>query len=222
MRGRGVDGFIIATARLESPTLAALAEDGVPTVLVNRRTRSASLPFVGADDRLGVQLCVDHLVKLGHRRIVHLAGPPTTSTAADRADAFQTSVIAHRSAAQTFGAAAFTEEAGAAAVRQQLAAGTRFTAIVAANDLLAIGAQRALVEHGIACPEQVSITGYNDIDYVSKLTPPLTTVHVPFRREGELAAETLLGVIEGRQDTALLMLLPVELMMRGTTGPAPD
>lgn len=221
MRGRGVDGFIIATARLDSPTLAELAEDGVPTVLTNRRTLSASLPFVGADDRHGVQLCVNHLVELGHRRIVHLAGPPTTSTAADRVDAFQASVIAHTLDAQTFEAGAFTEEAGAQAVRERLAAGARFTAIVAANDLLAIGAQQALAEHGLSCPQDVSITGYNDIDYVSKLTPPLTTVRVPFRREGELAAETLLRVIQGEQDTAMQILLPVELIRRGTTGPAP-
>ncbi len=217
MRGRGVDGFIIATARLESPTLASLAEDGVPTVLVNRRTRSASLPFVGADDRHGVQLCVDHLVELGHRKIVHLAGPRTTSTAADRADAFQASVMAHRIEAETFEADAFTEESGAAVVRGRLEAGSQFTAIVAANDLLAIGAQQALAEHGLSCPEDVSITGYNDIDYVSRLTPPLTTIHVPLRREGELAAEMLLRVIEGQQDTAMQILLPVELMRRGTT-----
>jgi LacI family transcriptional regulator len=221
MRGRGVDGFIIATAHLESATLASLAEDEVPTVLVNRRTRSASLPFVGADDRHGVKLCVDHLVELGHRRIVHLAGPPTTSTAEDRADAFQASVLTHQLEAETFEADSFTEESGAAVVRKRLEAGARFTAIVAANDLLAIGALQALGEHGISCPDQVSITGYNDIDYVSKLTPPLTTVHVPLRREGELAAETLLRVIKGQTDSAMQMLLPVELMRRGTTGPAP-
>jgi LacI family transcriptional regulator len=117
--------------------------------------------------------------------------------------------------------ASFTEQAGAEAVDAAIRRGKAFTAIVAANDLLAIGAQQALIERGLGCPHDISITGYNDVDYVSKLTPPLTTVRVPLNRMGGLAARTLLDWIGGDEpELGAQTLLPVEFMQRGTTGPA--
>lgn len=219
MRARGVDGFIIATALWDDPTLEELAEDKVPTVLVNRRSRTGALPFVGSDDRRGIELVVELLAGLGHRSLLHLAGPPGTSTAADRSDAFRKAVGDQRvERSRIVVAESFSESAGAAAVEQALEGGLDFTAVVAASDVLALGAQTALHAHGIDCPRQVSITGYNDIDYVHKLTPPLTTVRIPLRREGELAAETLLRILGGDPSTPVQVLLPVELMERGTTG----
>lgn len=218
MRGRGVDGFIIATALWDDPTLDELARDGVPTVLVNRRTRSSALPFVGSDDRRGIEMCVEALVSLGHKALLHLAGPPGTSTASDRAEAFDKAVREHRlTNTHVVEAEAFSEAAGAAAIERALDADLEFTAIVAASDVLALGAQEALSARGIECPAQVSVTGFNDIDYVSKLTPPLTSVRIPVDKEGELAAETLLRLLVGAPATPLQILLPVELMMRGTT-----
>jgi len=221
LRGRGVDGFIIATARWEDQTLDELAEAGVPTVLVNRRNRAGDFPFVGTDDRHGVRLCVEELADLGHHSILHLAGPPNTSTAADRAEAFaQVAAARGLSEVHTMSADAFSEEAGEAAIIQALRQELSFTAIVAASDVLALGAQSALTSRGLHCPEDVSVTGYNDVDYVRKLTPPLTSVRVPLRFEGELAAETLLGLLDGKTSAPTQLLLPVELMRRGTTGPA--
>jgi LacI family transcriptional regulator len=218
MRARGVDGFIIATALWDDPILDELAQEHVPTVLVNRRTRSNLLPFVGSDDQRGIQLCVDHLVALGHRAILHLAGPRGTSTATDRADAFRKAIDEHGlDATQVVEADAFSEASGAAAVERLLAGGAKFTAIVAASDVLALGAQEALAARGLRCPDQVSVTGYNDIDYVSKLTPPLTSVRIPLGQEGELAAETLLRLLDGATTTPMQILLPVELKARGTT-----
>lgn len=220
MRARGVDGFIIATALWDDPTLDELAEAGVPTVLVNRRTRSSALPFVGSDDRRGIELCVDHLVELGHRAILHLAGPPLTSTATDRCEAFRTAAADHDlTGASVVEATAFSEDSGADAIDRALDQGLEFTAVVAASDVLALGAQQALAARGIRCPEDVSITGYNDIDYVHKLTPPLTSVRIALRQEGELAAETLLKLLEVGPTSPVQILLPVELMARGTTSP---
>jgi len=222
LRGRGVDGFIVATARWEDETLQELAEAEVPTVLVNRRNGAGSFPFVGSDDRHGVRLCVEELADLGHRSILHLAGPPNTSTAASRAAAF-TQVAAERGLADVYTASAdsYSEEAGEEAAAHALHEHPSFTAIVAASDVLALGAQAALAARGLRCPQDVSVTGYNDVDYVRKLTPPLTTVRVPLRREGELAAETLLGLLDGGSSVPTQLLLPVELMRRGTTAPAP-
>lgn len=224
MRGRGTDGFIVATAYWDDPVLDEMAASDVPVVLVNRHTGASLLPYIGGDDRRGIQLCVDHLVELGHRRIVHLAGPPDTSTGRERASAFRQSMGAHKlsvSAGTVIECAAFTEPAGADAARILLASGRPFTAVVAGNDLVALGAQAVLAEHGLICPRDVSITGMNDLAFMDKLTPPLTTVRLPMHDMGALAARTLLDWVDGQPDArhATRTLLPVELVVRGTTSP---
>lgn len=223
MQARGVDGFIVATARWQDATLDELAEAGVPTVQVNRRNGAGRFPYVGADDRRGVELCVDHLVALGHRAILHLAGPADTSTARDRSSAFRQAMRTHGLGADlSVDAASYTEQAGTEAVEEAIRRGFDFTAVVAANDLLALGAADALAAHGRQCPRDVSITGCNDIDFMSRLSPPFTTVRVPLRRMGELAARTLVDWLAGAvPDAATQVLLPVQFMERGTTGPAP-
>lgn len=222
MRARGVDGFIVATARWKDPVLDELAEAEVPTVLVNRRNDASRFPYIGADDKHGIQMCVDHLKQLGHRSILHIAGPSNTSTGRERTAAFRQAMRTQRlPSARTIECESFTEQAGATVVNTALERGTTFTAIVAANDLLAIGAQEALADHGINCPHDVSITGYNDVDFMRRLTPAFTTVRVPLNKMGVLAARTLLAWIAGDvPEPSTQILLPVEFMLRGTTAPA--
>lgn len=226
MRARGVDGFIVATARWHDATLDELAEAGIPTVMVNRRNESSPFPYIGADDRRGMEMCVRHLAELGHRSILHLAGPADTSTGRDRGSAFRQAMRDNGLPAEgsIVRCTSFTEQAGAEAVDTALARGTSFTAIVASTDLLAIGAAEALSGHGLRCPRDVSITGYNDIDFMRRLTPAFTTVRVPLNNMGVLASRTLLNWIQGTEpEPGTQILLPVEFMRRGTTaavGPA--
>ncbi|MFZ5846412.1 MAG: LacI family DNA-binding transcriptional regulator, partial [Actinomycetota bacterium] len=92
LRSRQVDGLIVATARLDHPLLQKLHDQGVPMVLVNRRSEHLDVPCITPDDAAGVSLAVKHLAGLGHRRIVHLAGPQSTSTGVIRANAFRTAL----------------------------------------------------------------------------------------------------------------------------------
>jgi LacI family transcriptional regulator len=192
-------------------------------VLVNRRSADAALPFVGGDDQRGVRLSVDHLVAHGHRSIVHLAGPADTSTGRERATAFRAAMREHGLPVRSsvIECASYSEQAGAAAAQRMLRSGRPFTAIVAGNDLLALGAMEVLGAAGRRCPEDYSITGFNDLPFMRKLTPPLTTVQVPLTDMGAVAARTLLDWI-GKPDSVRTTqtLLPVELVVRGTTGPA--
>jgi LacI family transcriptional regulator len=211
LRAGGTDGFIMATARWDDPQLDALATSKVPTVLVNRNTGTHRLPYIGGDERTGMRLAVEHLAALGHTQVVYLSGPHDTSTGRERSAAF-------RQAIRTY-----TEVAGAEVARKLLVSRQEFTAIVAGNDLIAMGVLSVLAEHGIKCPTEVSVIGFNDMTMVNRLTPPLTTVRLPLERIGHLAARTLLAELEsGPQDAgAIQTLLGVELMVRGTTAPAP-
>jgi LacI family transcriptional regulator len=113
---------------------------------------------------------------------------------------------------------AFTEDAGEVAARRLISSQRAFTAIVAGNDLLALGALAALASAGMQCPRDVSVTGFDDLTFMDKLTPALTTVRVPLSDMGALGARMLLEWVEHRQARHLAQtLLPVELIVRATT-----
>jgi LacI family transcriptional regulator len=226
LRARGTDGFLVATARWDDAMVEELADADVPAVLVNRNTASHRLPYVGGDERTGVAMAVDHLVGLGHRKIVHLAGPQDTSTGRERASAFRYALRVHGlpvGRGQVRACSAYSEQSGAEATARLLSAGQEFTAILAGNDLIALGALSVLEGAGLRCPTQVSVVGFNDLPLVDKLTPPLTTVSLPLRDMGALAARMLLGKIEGNGHAGPVAqsLLGVDLAVRGSTGPAP-
>lgn len=227
LRGRGTDGFIIATARWNDPMLEEIADLGVPTVLVNRNIGSRRLPYVGGDERTGVQLAVEHLAGLGHRRMVHLGGPQDTSTGRERASAFRQAVDGlglPTSKGMVRVCSSYTEAAGADATRRLLKSGQDVTAILCGNDLIALGALSVLAEHGIGCPADMSVIGFNNMAMVDRLTPPLTTVRLPLHQIGELSARQLLAEIEGGPQNAgaAQTLLGVQLAVRGTTAAPPE
>jgi LacI family transcriptional regulator len=227
LRARGTDGFIIATALWKDPLLEEIADHGVPAVLVNRNIGSRRLPYVGADERTGIQLAVEHLAGLGHQRIAHLAGPQDTSTGRDRESAFQQAIdgLGLPTGLKLVEVCrSYSEAAGAEAARHLLRSGQDVTAIVCGNDLIALGALSVLAEAGISCPAQMSVVGFNNMAMVDRLTPPLTTVQLPLHQIGELSARLLLAEIEGGPQNAgaVQSLLGVRLAVRGTTGPPPN
>jgi LacI family transcriptional regulator len=116
---------------------------------------------------------------------------------------------------------AFTEPEGARACGEVLAHEPRVTAIVAANDRLAMGCYDALAAVGLSCPEDVSIVGFNDMPFIDRLQPPLTSVRVPQREIGATAAELLLAQLSDGDDPARQILLEPELVVRGSTAPPP-
>jgi LacI family transcriptional regulator len=220
---RRVDGFILATGRLDDqPVVDEAAAADVPVVLVNRGSGIGGYPLVGGDNARGVELAVAHLVELGHRRIVHAAGPPNFSTTRSRAEAFETAATKAGVEHDTIYATALTIEAGFQAADKLLSHNdVHPTALMAGNDLVALGLIRRLRAEGLRCPEDVSVVGFNDMPFAEDFWPPLTTVHMPLREIGAEAARLLLrGIESGEQDGATLTL-PVSLVVRGSTGPAP-
>ena len=222
LRARQVDGFIAATARLDTELLAEMAAGGAPMVLVNRSLEDGSLPAVTVNDRQGIALAVDHVVALGHERVGHLAGPQNVSTGHRRHLGFREAMARHgldAPASQISFSPAFTETDGARACAKLLDGSPEVTAIVAANDRLAMGCYDALEAHGLHCPEDVSITGFNDMPFIDRLRPPLTSVRVPQREIGIVAAELLLEQLSDESPSHEEILLEASLVIRGSTAP---
>jgi LacI family transcriptional regulator len=220
LRDRHVDGVIAATARLHADLLAEVAAGGTPVVLVNRSLEDGSLPAVTVNDRQGIKLAVEHVVSLGHARIGHVAGPQNVSTGHQRYLGFIEAMHdADRRAVpeRTSFADAFTEPEGSRACEELLAHEPRITAIVAANDRLALGCYDALEAHGLRCPEDVSVVGFNDMPFVDRLRPPLTTVRVPQREVGTAAADLLLEHLSDAASAVREILLEPALIIRGST-----
>lgn len=222
MRGRQVDGFISATARLDRELLVELAAAGTPLVLVNRSLEDASVAAVTVDDRRGIALAVEHVAKLGHQQIGHVAGPQNLSTGHRRYVGFVEEMgragLGIPDEHVRF-AGSFTEDQGAAACAELLDAAPALTAIVAGNDLLALGCFDALEARGLTCPDDISIVGFNDMPFVDRLRPPLTSVRIPQREIGKVAADLLLERLDGGVEVADEILLQPELIVRGSTAP---
>jgi LacI family transcriptional regulator len=221
MRARQVDGFIAATARLDHELLAEAGAGGTPLVLVNRSFEDGSVPAVTVDDREGIRLAVEHVAALGHRRIGHLAGPQNVSTGHRRylgfLEAMRTAGLEVPAGYVSF-TAALTESEGTRASAELLELQPRVTAVVAGNDRLAIGCYDTLAAHGLSCPEDVSIVGFNDMPFVDRLRPPLTTVRVPQREIGTVAADLLLQQLSDPSQPAREILLEPALVIRASTG----
>ncbi|HEY5685075.1 MAG TPA: LacI family DNA-binding transcriptional regulator [Acidimicrobiia bacterium] len=222
---RRVDGLIMATALRNDATAQSLAQRGIPTVLVNRTANDVALPSIVGDDHAGIGLAVEHLVGLGHRSIGHVAGPRHISTGMSRYQAFLSWMQSLDLEVGPDGveeAEWFQVEPGYEAAGALFDRRPDLTAIVAANDLIALGAYRAVRERGKEVGVDISITGYNDMPLLDLMQPPLTSVKVPYRQMGSEAAAMLLRVLSdesGRADRAVSVRLVPTLSVRDSTLP---
>jgi LacI family transcriptional regulator len=228
MLARRVDGFILATARRQDPVVARCVAEDLPVVLIIRMTSGiAGITAVVNEDARGIALAVAHLVGLGHRRIAHLAGPQDLSTGHERLAGFiaamtDAGLVAEPALIAT--ALAYNALEGERAMHALLdgAGFTRgFTAVVTANDLLAIGCYDALAARGLRCPADLSITGYNDVPFVDRLSPPLTTIRIQHYEMGVCAASLLLERLTDPASRRLDIKLEPSLVIRGSTARPP-
>jgi len=222
LRARGVDGMILASVEREDEAVSRLASEGLPIVTVNRKVSDPGISSVVHDEDSGIRRMLTHLVERGHRSIANIAGPQELSTGEERYLAFERHRVAlglsNDSRLVAF-AETFNEIEGERGAETILAAGSRFTAIVCANDRLAIGAIAALSRRGLACPADVSVTGYNDMPMVDRLAPPLTTIRIQQYRAGYEAAGVLFEMLQTppQDRRPSHIVLPVELIVRGST-----
>lgn len=217
---RQVDALILATATREDPVITHCLDAGVAIVTVNRNEDGGRVPSVANDEALGMLLSVQHLVALGHRRLVHLVGPQHVSTGHLRKLGFEAALAAHGLAGESgvVDCLAYTREAGKAACDLALERYPGLTAIVAGNDLVAIGCYDSLRAHGLRCPEDVSVIGHNDMPFTDAVHPPLTTIRIGLHEMGVQAAQLILRRLQQDAMGVVEVRLRPELVVRGSTG----
>ncbi len=218
-----VDGVFLTDLRHGDERIALLAELDLPAVTLGRPDVPSPFPAVVLDDQPGVEAAVDHLVAAGHRRIAHVAGPELFVHGRSRRVAWERALRRHGLEPGQVIAGDFTAAAGAAATRTLLGAAERPTAIVYANDLMAIAGITVAHELGVRVPQDVSMTGFDDTELAAHVRPPLTTIRMDAVGWGRAAARTLLAAIEG-EEAPDVELPPAQLVVRQSTAspPPPD
>jgi LacI family transcriptional regulator len=217
------DGLLLVMPSGADAYLGTLEQNGVPTVLVNFDARPMKIPVVALENRNGARMAVEHLVGLGHRRIGFIAGTPATGQSGERELGYKDAL---RGAGIRFDASlveegAFAQAPGKAAAQRLLDLRRPPTAIFAANDEMAYGAIDAIHSRGLKVPDDVSVIGFDDITLSSHVFPPLTTMRQPL---AELAARAVADVVtlaQGGTVAPKKTALPMELVIRQSTGPAP-
>lgn len=223
MSSQFVAGLVVASFELNDPSVELCLELGIPTVAVLRDPRHSRMSSVAMDDAAGVQALVEHVLDLGHKDITYVTPPLAASTAQNRLAGFNAATRLAKAAGCRFDvieARAYDVAEGERIMGHMLASGLTSTAVLAFNDLLAVGCLVALKSAGVACPEQISLAGVNDLPFMNLLSPPLTTLHTAGRDLGFESADLLMSLIKNHSQPVKRILLTPHLVLRGSTGPA--
>ena len=218
--GRMVDGLIIVGSRLTEDELNEL-ENRIPILVVGREVAGLEKRCLFLDNEKAGYKTTKHLIDLGHRRIVHICGIKNHQDAIRRVNGYRKAL---EEADIPFDAdlvceGEFDGESGAAAIESLLAKEVKFTAVFAANDMMAFGARLALYRRNIHVPNDVSIVGFDDQGESAFVTPPLTTAKQPASEMGVAAAEAMIKMIAGEEYE--LPQLESEIVVRESTSPPP-
>lgn len=215
------DGIIIAPRGDGAGSLREIVTMGLPIVFVDRTVVGIDVPSVTSDNFGGITQAVEHLVSLGHRRIGFISGPRTTSTGRDRLAAFA-------AAAEKYGAdrdmalvfeGDYRVASGVAGARHLLESACPPTALIAADSLMTLGALHVCQDKGLSIPDDISIVGYDDVESLQLVDPPITVVSHDPARTGAIAVELLTRMLDGERPADVV--LDAELVVRASTGPAP-
>lgn len=221
VRGGQVDGVLLLTGRLPHPEFAGLDANIPITILCNDIPGLETLPVVEIENHEAARTLVEYLVSLGHRRIGHALGPANNIEAKYRmagyAAALAEAGIAIDESIVWQGA--FTFEAGVRVARGFLDHSDRPTALFAGNDEMALGFIRTVKDAGLRVPEDVSVAGFDDIEYARYFDPALTTMRQPRADLGRIAAENLIARMSGGKSLPRRTRLPCELVVRASVRP---
>jgi LacI family transcriptional regulator len=222
LRERQVDGLVVCSSRLGKARLAQLAQGKTPLVFINSQPAPSSVGSVETDHEAGMRSAVEHLARLGHRRIAYLGGPHGSQVQQRRLKAFRDATN-DLGVQPEDGSQEPTVDGGSEGTRELLARrdpAVRATALITYNDLMASGALLAARAVGWRVPEELSLIGHDDIPMAALLTPALTTVRQPMQELGSRAVAILVAHLQSTvtANPTVLTLHP-QLIVRASTAP---
>lgn len=222
-RHRAVDGIVVICSDQMDQHVQELIQSTIPIVVVDMDSADCSVVY--SDNITGGTLAINHLYELGHRLIAHIAGDTSTDAGRARIEGYQQAM--ERLALPIPGGylvngGFFSGEEGKRAMNELLALPERPTAVFVAGDEMAIGAIEAIHEAALRIPEDISVVGYDDIYMAQYITPKLTTVRQDTETIGQHAASVLIEQIVNKKRVTTRDVIPVNLMVRQSTGPVPE
>lgn len=220
---RGVRGVALMTSEFDSELVEELPRRDVSVVYFDGVTTGPRVSNLAVDFQRGIGEAVDHLVALGHRDIACISGPPQLQTSRRRVTAFRRALRKHPATAQMTASVYegdFRLDGGRLAARAMLAAG-RHTAVLVANDMMALGVMQECRAAGLVIPRDISIVGLDDIALAALTDPPLTTVSLPRQTLGRTAVEVLLETMTHPKQQGVEIKIATALVVRESTGPVP-
>lgn len=219
-----VDGTLLLDGRAASPLVPVLRQTASPTVVFVNPGIDPTFGSIDAAFADGAERMVRHLIDLGHRRIAHFTDDPALHSTRGRRAGYERALTdaGLRVDPELVVPTGFLSHHGYAAMERLLARRPDVTAVFCVNDLTALGAIDCLRERGLRVPEDLSVTGYDDIATARYATPPLSTARIPWYEMAEAATDLLIGALAGERALPEEREFPVELCIRGSTGPAPQ
>ena len=213
-----LDGVIIASMLIDDPVLEALIEGDLPFILIGRYPVNSDVSYVDVDNQNAAFEMVSHLVRIGYRRIAMITGPLNMIAGYDRLEGYKNAMRAYGLPVDEgmIAKGDFTEQGGYFAMQQLLP--RKPEVVFAASDTMAFGALRAIKDAGLKVPEDMGIVGFDDMPFAINTDPPLTTIRQPIQRSGEIAAQTLIDMIDHPNTAHHHIILPTELVIRSSCG----
>ncbi len=212
-----VEGIVLASSRMSDRAIRMLAKQK-PVVVLNRRL--PEVPSLLIDNPRGIRRAMEHLGELGHTCVTYLSGPESSWTDGVRWQAVREAGHELELRVRRVGPANTpTMQAGFAHAREVVDQSA--TAVIAYNDVLAIGLMKGLRRLGVGVPKDVSVVGFDNVLLAEVIEPELTTVAAPLRAQGTTAVRNLVAMIGGASPSGDAVLMPAKLVVRASTGPPP-
>jgi DNA-binding LacI/PurR family transcriptional regulator len=219
---RQVDGVALLASEIETEPIETLIRNRVPLVTMDRRLVGQGLSDVSVNYTTGLSQAVEHLKELRHQKIGYIGGSSGLSISDHRTQAFARALekVGLKADPKFLFTGNYRISGGEAAMTELLTRKDRPTAILAANDLTAIGALRALHKHGLSAPQDFSIVGFDDIELCDVFDPPLTTIRLPRHEMAEKFATALESSAKDPHAPGKIYSIKTSLVVRNSTGPA--
>lgn len=217
MIGRRVSGLALMVSEMDAGVMQEVVESDIPAVMYDVGAPGPKITNIRVRYELGMRRIVEHLYTLGHRKMAFLGHHSSLAPLETRKRSFEDSVGRYGSEVEHVAVLNDDSLAGSMqAVHELFESGFAPTAIVCVNDYMAIGAMRAVKARGLKVPDDISITGFDNIEFSEFTDPPLTTVDIPRTAIGRMAVEALLG--DGRERQGREIMIEPELLLRDSTG----